>query len=186
MQNSKKYYAILAENKKQILKVCPDCKDESGIYVLTRQENNFRYAYIGQAKKVLSRLAQHMLGYPQRIDKSLKKRGLCSSDNLSGWQIKWFRCSIEQLDKMEQEAILFYHHSSYQLYNGTSGGQGEGKFAIQETERKGYRQGVEYGYNKARKEIAHLFELHLNYEVKKQGNKVQEKAKRKFEEFIGI
>lgn len=186
MKNNKQFYAILAENKKRILKVRHDCKDESGIYILTRQENNFKYAYIGQAKKVLTRLAQHLQGHKQRIDNSLYKRGLFSTDNLAGWQIQWFRCPVEQLDEKEQEYMLKYHNLAYQLYNGTSGGQGGGKFAIEDTVRKGYRQGVEYGYNKARKEIAHLFELHLTYDVKKQGNKVQEKAKRKFEEFIEI
>ena len=185
MQNNKQFYAILAKNKKQILKVCPNCKDESGIYVLTRQENNFRYAYIGQAKKVLTRLAQHLQGY-QHIDLSIKKHGLFSADNWTGWQIRVLYCPEDMLDEREKTHIKFYADEGYQLRNKTAGGQGKGKFAIEDTERKGYRQGVEYGYNKARKEIAHLFELHLAYDVKKQGNKVQEKAKRKFEEFIEI
>ena len=185
MQNNKQFYAILAKNKKRILKVYSNCKDESGIYILTRQENNFKYAYIGQAKKVLTRLAQHLQGY-QHIDLSIKKHGLFSADNLVGWRISCFYCPIERLDEMEKQYIKMYADSGFQLRNKTSGGQGEGKFAIEDTVRKGYRQGVEHGYNKARKEIARLFELHLNYDVKKQGNKVQEKAKRKFEEFIGI
>lgn len=34
-------------------------------------ENGFRYAYIGQAVHILTRLAQHLVGY-QHIDLSLK------------------------------------------------------------------------------------------------------------------
>lgn len=185
MQNNKQFYAVLSQNKKRILKVCPNCRDESGIYILTRQENNFKYAYVGQAKKVLTRLAQHLQGY-QHIDLSIKKHGLFSADNLSGWQIQWFAYVEDVLDQKEQFYIKWYADLGYQLRNKTAGGQGKGKFAIEDTERKGYRQGVEYGYNKARKEIAHLFELHLTYDVKKQGNKIQEKAKRKFEEFIEV
>ena len=75
--------------------------------------------------------------------------------------------------------------SGYILRNKTSGSQGTGKFDIEEAPRKGYQEGLHNGYKKALKEVAHLFELHLNYGVKKLGNKNQEKALKKFEEMIG-
>ena len=43
----RKIKAIEAENKKRILAVCPDCPDRSGIYFLLRNEDGFKYAYIG-------------------------------------------------------------------------------------------------------------------------------------------
>ena len=72
----------------------------------------------------------------------------------------------------------------YQLYNHTTGSQGKGKAGLKETVRKGYNQGLENGYKKAKKEVANLFEKHLNVSVKKEGNKNQIKALQKFEQFI--
>ena len=63
--------AIEAKNKKRILEINPHVDDGSGIYFLTRMdEDGIRYAYIGQAKHLLTRLAQHLSGY-QHIDLSL-------------------------------------------------------------------------------------------------------------------
>ena len=51
--NNKQRYAILNKNKEQWLKYY-SIKDESGIYILTRYDDNgFKYAYVGQAKKSL-------------------------------------------------------------------------------------------------------------------------------------
>ena len=47
--NWKQLKAIEAKNKKRILAVCPDVNDESGVYILTRYESGFKYAYVGQA-----------------------------------------------------------------------------------------------------------------------------------------
>ena len=69
--NNKQRYAILQKNKREWLKFY-DLKDESGIYILTRYDDNgFKFAYVGQAKKVLTRLAEHPMGYKQHIDFSL-------------------------------------------------------------------------------------------------------------------
>lgn len=73
--NNKQRYAILKKNKEQWLQYY-SIKDESGIYILTRYDDNgFKFAYVGQAKKVLTRLAEHLMGY-QHIDLSLKKHGI--------------------------------------------------------------------------------------------------------------
>ena len=66
--NIAKAKAIEQENKKRLLKINPQLNDESGIYILTRKdENGFRFAYIGQAVHILSRLASHMAGYKQHM-----------------------------------------------------------------------------------------------------------------------
>ena len=53
--NFKQIKAIEQKNKQRLLKVFPDLTEDSGIYFLTRQENGFKYAYIGQAKHILTR-----------------------------------------------------------------------------------------------------------------------------------
>lgn len=100
--------AIEAANKERILKLCPAASDNSGIYVFTREEDGFKYAYIGQSVKVLSRLAQHLTGY-QRIDLSIKKHKLWSVNNPAGWKISEIIYYPEDLlNKMEQDAIMRY------------------------------------------------------------------------------
>lgn len=177
--------AIESRNRERILKVCPDVPDRSGIYFLTREENGFRYAYIGQAKKLLTRLAGHLKGY-QHIDLSLKKHGLWSEDNPTGWKVNYIECQEQYLDEQEQKHVIAYANMGYQLRNKTSGSQGEGKRDIADAPTKGYLEGLHNGYKKAQKEIAHLFELHLRCETKKMPpTKLQIRAKEKFEEFIG-
>lgn len=183
--NYKQIKAIEKANKERILKLCPDARDESGIYFLIREENGFKFAYIGQSVKVLTRLAQHMTGF-QHIDLSIKKHKLWSEDNLSGWKIGVKYFGRDQLDEMEQKYIKMYANAGYQLRNATSGSQGEGKKDIADNQTKGYLEGLHNGYKKAQKEIAHLFDLHLDCATKKNPpTKLQEKALAKFEEFIG-
>ena len=50
-QNIKKAKAIEAENRKRLLKLNPDLNNHGGIYFLTREEDGFKYAYIGQSKE---------------------------------------------------------------------------------------------------------------------------------------
>ena len=177
--------AIEKANKERILKVCPDVPDRSGIYILTREENGFRFAYVGQAKKLLTRLAQHLKGY-QHIDLSLKKHGLYSEDNLTGWNVAYIECHESCLDDWEQRYVRTYANNGYQMRNKTSGSQSEGKKDIADEPTKGYLEGLHNGYKKAQKEIAHLFKLHLRCEAKKNPpTKLQEKALIKFNDFIG-
>ena len=178
--------AIEKRNKERILKVCPGIPDVSGIYILTREENGFKYAYVGQAKKLLTRLAGHLDGY-QHIDLSLKKHGLLNEGNITGWMIDWVKCDESDLDEYEQRFIKAYANKGYQLRNKTSGGQGEGKKDIADEPTKGYLEGLHNGYKKAQKEMAHLFRLHLVCGTKKNPpTKLQVKAMQKFEQFIGV
>ena len=183
--NLRQVKAIEAGNKKKILAICPDARDESGIYFLIREENGFKYAYIGQSVRVLTRLAEHLKGF-QHIDLSIKKHKLWSEDNPAGWRIGVMYCGREKLDELEQKYIKMYADRGYQLRNATSGSQGEGKKDIADNPTKGYLEGLHNGYKKAQKEIAHLFDLHLEFKTKKEPpTKLQVKAAEKFKEFIG-
>ena len=100
--NWKQAKAIESVNKKKFLELNNELNNDSGIYMLTRiDENGFKYAYIGQAKHILTRLAQHMVGY-QHIDLSLKNHGLYSDKNEYGWNVIYYNCSEEELDDKEQ------------------------------------------------------------------------------------
>lgn len=178
--------AIERTNKDRILKVCPNVPDRSGIYFLTRVEDGFKYAYIGQAKKLLTRLAGHLKGY-QHIDISIRKHKLYSEDNPTGWKVNFLECPENKLDIQEQFYIQKYANAGYQLRNKTSGSQGEGKRDIADEPTKGYLEGLHNGYKKAQKEIAHLFKLHLKCETKKEPpTKLQVKALEKFNNFIMV
>ena len=187
MPNYKQIFAIQESYKKKIKQMYPDIDDKSGIYFLTRtDENDIKYFYVGQAKKLLSRIAQHMTGY-QHIDLSLKKRGWYSSENPDGWELGFMHYPIEELDEKEKYWILEYTKNGYQArYNKTAGGQGVGKEKINEYRpAKGYRDGLEQGRINASREVANLFDKHLNYSKKSdKPNKNQDKAIIKFEEFL--
>lgn len=156
-------FAIEKANKERILLACPGCPDVSGIYFLTREEDGLRYAYVGQAKHILSRLAGHLNGY-QHIDLSLKAHGLWREDNPAGWKISYLTFPEAQLDEMERYYIRACANKGYQLRNKTDGGQGVGKKGINENKpAKGYIDGKEFGRIKARREIAELFDKHLDY-----------------------
>ena len=184
----KQVKAIEAANKKRILAVCPGVPERSGIYFLLREEAGFRYAYIGQAKRLLTRLAQHLTDYKQHIDKSIKKRKLWSKENPTGWRVYFLEFPEDQLDTLEQKYILAYHKKGYQLYNKTAGGQGSGKIGIGEYKpAKTYRDGLRQGYLNAQRYVARLFEKHLDYRQKSdRPNKNQEKAAQKFAEFLEV
>ena len=184
--NYKQRLAIEAKNKKRWLAVNPNLTDHSGIYFLTREEDGFKYAYIGQAKHILSRLAQHLVGY-QHIDLSLKKHGLYSEDNPTGWKVGSKDYPITELDEMEQFYILKYAQYGYQLRNKTSGSQGTGKAQIDEYKpAKGYRDGIKQGKINLARQLSDIISKHLVVTVRpdKANNKVSIKQYEKFKELI--
>ena len=187
--NYKKIYAIEKSNRERLLKVNPKLDDKSGIYFLTRtDEDGISYFYIGQAVKILQRMCSHLTGY-QHIDLSLKKRGFYSADNPYGWQINFIHYPKDELDQMERYWILQYTKKGYQCrYNKTAGGQGEGKEKINEFKAsKTYRDGLKQGYKNASREVSHLFELHLDYKTKSDmPSKNQQKAIDKFDKFLNF
>lgn len=84
---------------------------------------------------------------------SIKKHGLYSFENQTGYKINIMPCEIEQLDEMEQKHILVMADAGYQLRNKTTGSQGEGKKSISDYGRGGYLKGKHDGQQKATKEI---------------------------------
>ena len=183
--NYRQIKAIEQNNKQRILGVNPDVPNTSGIYILYREENGFKFAYVGQAKHLLSRLAQHLTGY-QHIDLSLKKHGLFSKQNPCGWQIHFFEYHESELDVKEQIWIKYCADKGYQLRNKTTGSQGVGKRGLDNQKApKGYRDGLAQGYKNAQRLVANLFDKHLNYSKKSdKPNKNQEKALKKFKDFL--
>ena len=176
------------EIKQRLLLINPKLNEQSGIYFLTREdEQGIKYAYIGQAKHILSRLTQHMTGY-QHIDLSLKKHGLISNNNMCGWNVNFLNFPEELLDEKEQYYIKKYALGGYQLRNKTAGGQGSGKKQINDYRPgKTYRQGVEQGMKNASRDVAKLFEKHLNVSAKSNPPTVnQMKAMDKFEKFLEL
>lgn len=186
-QNIARVKAIEQKNRKHLLAINPKLDDESGIYFLTREdENGFRYAYIGQAVHITQRLCSHLVGY-QHIDLSLKKHGLYSADNPYGWKVNFMHYTQSQLDEQEQYWIKQYADKGYQLRNKTSGSQGEGKAKIDDYRpQKGYYDGLKQGRHNLAKELSHIIDKHLVISVKpeKQGNKISEKQLEKFKELL--
>ena len=188
-QNIKQAKAIEYKNKKRLLEVNPNLDDKSGIYFLTRtDEDGIKYAYIGQAKHIHTRLAQHLVGY-QHIDLSMKKHGLYSAGNPCGWKIGFLHYPESFLDEMEQRYIVQYAMSGYQMRNKTSGSQGEGKRQIDDYRpQKGYRDGLAQGRKNLAKELSHIIDKHLIVSLKpeKSNNKVSQKALEKFNGLLKI
>lgn len=183
-QNIAKAKAIEKANRQRLLKINPKLDDESGIYFLTRvDEDNIRYFYIGQALHIMQRMCGHLVGY-QHIDLSIKKRGFYSEDNPYGWQINFLHYPKAELDKWEQYWILEYTKKGYQCrYNKTAGGQGQGKEKINEFKPvKTYRDGIKQGKITLARELSSIAEKHLKIEIRedKANNKVSQKQYEKF------
>lgn len=189
MSNYRQAKAIEEKNKKRLLAVNPTLDEQSGIYFLTRtDEDGFKYAYIGQAKHLLTRLAQHLSGY-QHIDLSLRKHGLKTPKNIHGWDVGFLPYPESMLNEKEQYWIRRYAESGYQLRNKTSGSQGEGKKQIDDFKpSRGYRDGLEQGRKNLARELQHIIDKHLVISLRedKQNNKVSIKALEKFNELLKI
>lgn len=168
--------------------------ENPGIYILTRENKPTKdgsikkYIYVGQAKRVIERLAQHFLSFEQRIDISLKTRGLYYKSNPYAWRIKVYYCNEDELNDKEREFIALAQEKGYELYNITSGGQDEGKEDINERAKgKGYRDGLSQGYKNCLKDIKEYFDKYLTIdfkgEYKKKDGSVKEIYLRKYNEF---
>ena len=189
-QNIARAKAIEKSNKQRLLKINPKLDDKSGIYFLTRvDENDIPYFYIGQALHLSQRMCGHLVGY-QHIDLSIKKRGFYSKDNPYGWKLNFIHYPENELDKWEQYWILEYTKKGYQCrYNKTAGGQGEGKEKINEFKpSKGYRDGIQQGKKVLARELSSIAEKHLKIELRadKANNKVSQKQYEKFLDLLKV
>ena len=186
--NYKKIYAMKAERERMISSVCPGITNNSGIYVFYRDDDTgLKMAYCGQALHLRERCASHLAEY-DHIALSLKKRGFYSEENPFGWKLIFKECAIDKLDENERATITHFGNKGYQLYNVSSGGQGKGRTMIKDSApAKGYRDGLIQGRKNASREIANLFEKHLNVSRKSEKpNKLQEKALAKFNDFLNF
>lgn len=186
--NYKKLFAIQRQNEEIINQQNPSINTKSGIYLFFRtNEENEKCCYIGQAKNLLWRTAQHLSGEKQHIDLSLFKHKWFNENNPTGWQLTILEfCKQEDLDKQEQYYINKYVDLGYKVYNVTGGGQLNKKQDINgrnQIKLKSYANGKQFGYEKARKEIVLLFTKYLKFDVKKE-NVLSQRAKEKFEKFL--
>lgn len=183
-QNIAKVKTIEQKNKKRLIALNPKLDDKSGIYILWRTEV---HAYVGQSVWLLTRLAQHLAGYQQHIDLSLKKHKLYSSDNPYGYRVDFIHCDKSELDDKEREYIQKCIEKGWILKNKTSGGQDDRKEKIAEYKPpKTYRQGVQAGKKTLARELSSIISKHLAVRLKpeKQGNKVSEKQLEKFNQLL--
>lgn len=182
--------AIEKKNRERLLKVNPNLNDRSGIYFLTRtDENDISYFYIGQAVNIIQRMCGHLTGY-QHIDLSIKKRGFYSEENPYGWKLNFINYPKSDLDEMEQYWILEYTKRGYQCrYNKTAGGQGEGKEKINEFKpSRGYRDGLKQGEKNLARELSSIAEKHLKIEIRedKKHNKISQRQYEKFMDLLKV
>lgn len=183
-QNIAKVKAVEKANKKRLIAVNPKLDDKSGIYILWRTEV---HAYVGQSVGILTRLAQHLAGYQQHIDLSLKKHKLYSPDNPYGYRVDFIHYDKSELDDKEREYIQKCIEKGWILKNKTSGGQDDGKEKIAEYKPpKTYRQGIQAGKKTLARELKSIMDKHLTVRLKdeKQGNKVSEKQFEKFNQLL--
>lgn len=180
----KKLYAIKKENEKRILQVNKNIPHRPGIYVFARYENGLKFAYVGQAKDLLKRVAEHLSGYQQHIDLSIKKHKLYSDSNTTGWNIYYYECNVDDLDSQERFFIQKYANNGYQLRNKTIGGQNEGKIGINDNKSsKGYRDGLKKGEENCINKIKIYFDKYLDA-VPKATKKINEKKLNEFLNYI--
>jgi hypothetical protein len=192
MAHAKRSYAqikaIESRYKQELLKSNSMLDESSGIYFLTRtDEAGIKYAYVGQAKHILTRLAQHMMGHEQHIDLSLKKHGLVSVDNPYGWLITAKSFNESTLDEKERYYIKAMADAGYQLRNKTAGGQDSGKTQIDEYKpHKGYYDGIAQGRKAMARELKHIIDVHLTVELKpeKAHNVTSHKMRARFDELL--
>lgn len=172
-------------NKKRFLALNPRITEESGIYILYREENGIKYAYVGQAKRLLTRLAQHLSGY-QHIDLSLKKHGL-ANEKPHGYEVTFEKCNEFLLDERERYWIKELANKGFQLRNKTLGGQDEGKSGLDnQKESRGYRDGLAQGRKSLAKELRHIIDTHKFKIEPEKHNKITEKALNKFWELLNF
>ena len=186
------YYKKLAQAKAKkqsakdrLTRAFGEIPNKSGIYVFYREEDGFKYAYVGQAKYLLGRLAEHLLGY-QHIDLSIRKHGLYKdNENETGYRVWWQEFEESDLNEKERYYIRYMASLGYQLRNKTLGGQDTGKNGLDtQQEPKGYHDGLKQGYKNAQKYIAKLFEKNLEVVIKGKDGALKQRALEKFNDFL--
>ena len=186
MAKMRKMFAMKKTARERIKRLCSGINEYPGIYIFYRtDEEGFRYAYVGQAKNLLERCSNHLMGY-QSIDLSIKKHGLFNSKNPYGWRLRTIACGEKDLDTAEKTYIKNVALAGYQLRNKTSGGQGEGKTGIADNKpSKGYRDGLAQGYKNCLRDVMVYFDKYLDFVIKGTPNKIKERKIIEFSELLG-
>ena len=144
--------------------------------------------YIGQAKRCLSRCADHLAGREQHIDRSLYTRKLYSETNPYGWKVGVLTyCSEEELDKLEIAYIKKFQDVGIKLYNVTGGGQLDKESDIGErfqVKLKNYKKGKSLGAEKTRTYVKTMFNKYLDFAIKPPANKIKERKAEEFKKFL--
>ena len=111
----------------------------SGIYLWSRYDENGVYCwYIGKAKNLLQRTAQHIMGGKSHLDKSIKKHGFRGGkEEACGWDLDIIKyCREDELDKLERFWIKHWQiRYNGKMYNVESGGT-TGKTIIGERKQR--------------------------------------------------
>lgn len=116
---------------------------QSGIYLWDRYDEDGKYCwYVGKAKNLLRRTAQHIMDGKSHLDKSIKKHGVNTYNdealNPEKWKIAILQvCEIAELDTLEQHYINKWQkdHPNGKMYNIESGGT-TGKTIIGERKQR--------------------------------------------------
>lgn len=113
--------------------------NQSGIYLWSRYDEDRTFCwYIGKAKNLLRRTAQHIMDGQSHLDKSIKKHGFWENKkNEHGWDFTIVQCCPEnKLDEREQYWIAMYMSiKPGKMYNVESGGT-TGKTIIGEKKQR--------------------------------------------------
>ena len=186
-QNYKNYLGKLKTSIPRIQKACPEAKHQSGIYCFYRYDvYGIKYAYVGKAKDVLTRLAQHLFNF-QWIDNSIHKHGLLVEGKENGYEIVVKYCDEDKLDEVENQTIIEVAKKGFQLRNLTIGNGDNNEALIKGESSKGYHDGLKKGYSNCLRDIKEFFDKYLDYDIKEpkltaKGKPVQIKQN-KFNEF---
>ncbi len=181
----KAFFAKQKEYEPIIKRACPSIDNKSGVYFYTRTDlvTGEKFAYIGLAKNLMQRSISHLQGY-QHIDISLRKRGFCSVENPSGWELNCLHFPEELLEEKERYFIEKYQNAGYTLYNIESGGR-EGKTDIAERKpAKTYMDGLKQGDKRTKSKIKEYFEKYLQFSMKPPINKIKERKYNEFAEWL--
>lgn len=112
---------------------------KSGIYLWERTNEDEVYCwYIGKAKNLLRRTAQHIVDNQSHLDKSITKHGYYNIENFYGWSMRVLQeCSEDQLDEYERMWIKIWQQQrpNSKTYNIESGGT-TGKTIIGERKQR--------------------------------------------------
>lgn len=186
--NFRQVFAKKKRLQDTIKKMCPKANNQSGIYVFYRiDQNGIKYAYIGKAEhSLISRMSDHLSGYDQHIDLSLRKHGLYSKNKKPyGYKCDVVRyCLPSQCDELEQYYIKQWADNGYQMRNTQSGGTA-GRTNINDNKpSKGYYEGIARGEEKAYKQIKVFFDKYLDFTIKGAANKTKERKLAEFKEIL--